>query len=126
MPQFQAVGLVVHLPDRSHLRYVKLGATVGLAGKGGQLGGGEVVQIGVHHKDRPLLVGHIPHGIQAVGRQLGEHLGGHEAAVGGQSPGNGLSCGAAVLFVSRAYIVHTLLTTLIRLLKNRSCTRARP
>ena len=121
VPQLQAVGIAVHLPDGGHLLHVELAAAVCLGGKGGQLGGGEVVQVGAHHIDGPLLVGHVPHGVQGVVGQLGEHLGGHEPPVG-ESLGNGLRRRAPIPCVSRAYIVHTSLTTLIRFSKNRART----
>ena len=86
--------------------------------------GREIVQIGVHHIDGPLLVGHVPHGVQGVVGQLWKYLGGHQAAVRSQSLGDCLRRRAPVFLVPRAYIVHTSLTTLIRFSKNRARTSA--
>ena len=46
VPELQAVGLVVQLPDGRHLFDVEFVGTVGPLGKAGELGGREVVQIG--------------------------------------------------------------------------------
>ena len=122
MPQLQAVGGVVHLPDRGDLLDVELIVPIGPLGIGRQLRDGEVVQEGLHHIDGPLLVGHLPHGLQRVGRELGEDLRGEEASVPGQALGNGLRGQLFHSFVSCAYIVHTSFTTLIILSKKMACT----
>ena len=120
MPQLQAVGVAVHLPDGSHFLHVEFASAIGLGRISGQLRGGKVVQIGVHHIDRPLLVGHVPHGVQGVVGQLGQHLRRHETAVNGKPLFDGFRRGTPVPLISGTHIIHTLLTTLIRLLKNTS------
>ena len=124
VPQLQAVSILVHLADRGHLADVELVLAVCLGGKGGQLRGGKIVQIGLHDVHGPLLVGHIREGLQPVLGQLGKHLGGQQPAVLCKPLCNGLRSGEPHLLVSCAHIVHTLLTTLIRLLKNTSRTSA--
>ena len=115
VPELQAVGLVVQLPDGRHLFDVEFVGTVGPLGKAGELGGREVVQIGPHHEHSPLLVGHIGHGLESVGGELGQHLRRQQSAVQGQALGNGLGRAAFLVLVSCAYILHTSFTTLIKL-----------
>jgi len=124
VPQLQTVGVFVHRPNGCHLLHIELLSAVGLVRIGRQLRGREIVQIGVHHIDGPLLVGHVPHGVQGVVGQLWKYLGGHQAAVRSQSLGDCLRRRAPVFLVPRAYIVHTSLTTLIRFSKNRARTSA--
>ena len=124
VPQLQAVSILVHPADRRHLPDIELVLAVCLGGKGGQLRGGKVIQIGLHDIHGPLLVGHIREGLQPVLGQLGKHLGGQQPAVLCKPLCNDLRSGEPHLLVSCAHIVHTLLTTLIRLLKNTSRTSA--
>ena len=115
VPQLQAVGAVVHCTDGGNFLCVELVRPIGVVGVAGQLGGGEVLQERVHDEDRPLLIGHVGHGSQAVWGQLGQHLRRQKAAVGGQALGDGLGGRAAPPLVSRTYVLHTSLTTLIKL-----------
>ncbi len=124
VPQLQAVSILVHLADGGYLADVELVLAIGFADKGGELRGGKVIQIGLHNVHGPLLVGHISEGFQPVLGQLGKHLGGQQTAVLCKPLCDGLRSGKPHLLVSCAHIVHTSLTTLIRLLKNTSRTSA--
>ena len=116
VPQLQAVGAVVQLDHRGDVLAGELPAAVGLSRVGGELGGGKSLQKAVHDVHHPLLVRHLLHGLHSGGGQAGQHRRSQQAAVGGQSLGDGLGRAHVQIFISRAQVIHGHLTTLIKLL----------
>ena len=107
VPQLQKMGLVVGGVNGRHRCVVKLaGNGVGLGGILRQLLLGELVQIGFHDLDGPLLVGHAHHGLQVLRRQGGDGLRQKQAAVAAQTLDNGLGGGVAEGGISGADVLH--------------------
>ena len=111
VPQLQAVGVVVQAVERGHPVVVELLGRVAGLGEGRQLLLGKVLQEELHHRHGPLAIGLAPQVLQQLASELGEDLGGQQAAVPGQPLGNGLAGGQVNRLISRAYIIHSIHTS---------------
>ena len=114
VPQLQAVGVVGEGVQRSHTAVIKL--LVGVAGLGepSELLLSEVLQEELHESHGTLAVGLALPILQHGGRDLGEDLGGEQAAVPGQALGNGLAGAQMHGLISCADIIHGYHTPFLR------------
>ena len=107
VPQLQTVGIAVQRVYRSHRRRVKFVRSVGGVRVVGKLLDGELLQKHLHNVHRPLLIGHGFDVLQRLAGQLGDIIGRQQAAVLGQSLGDGLGGGILHRSVPCTDIAHS-------------------
>ena len=106
MPQFQAVGAILHLPHRRGGRIVKLLRTVSVMTEGQQFFLGVVRQVQGHHLGRPLGVVHGDQAFQKTPVDLGDLLWGQQTTVPAQTHLHGFRRRQGNTFVPCAVILH--------------------
>ena len=107
VPQLQAVGILVHCAHRGHRRGIEFVRPIGGVGIVSELLHRELLQVVLHHINRPLLIGHGHQVLQGLARQFGDVEGGEQSPVLGQSLGDSLGGGVLNCIVPCADVTHS-------------------